>query len=294
MKKISLIIICIFVAFLGTAQTKKTNNKKQTPTHTTVTAPLKKDAKNQHVEISTELGSMIIKLYDETPLHRDNFIKLVNEGFYDSLLFHRVIKSFMIQGGDPTSKNASPETMLGAGDNGYKIMPEFRPDIFHKRGSLAAARDNNPQQMSSGCQFYIVQGRKYTSQELEQIINNRNLQRKQELLYKVYQSDSVQATVSSLQNTGDKEVIRAYMDKIHANIDETYKRLYPNADKVNLDQMQTYMEYGGAPHLDGAYTVFGEMVSGFDVLDKIASTATKPGDRPIADIRMKIRLVKQP
>ena len=296
MKKLSLIMVCISIAFFGTAQNKKSNNKKQTPTpkHTTITAPLKKDIKNQHVEISTEFGNMIVKLYDETPLHRDNFIKLVNEGFYDSLLFHRVIKSFMIQGGDPTSKNASPEAMLGAGDNGYKIMPEFRSDIFHKRGALAAARDNNPQQMSSGCQFYIVQGRKYTAQELEQMINNKNLQRKQELLYKVYQSDSVQATVSSLQNTGDKEVVRAYMDKIHASIDETYKRMYPNADKVNLDQMQTYMEYGGAPHLDGSYTVFGELVSGFDVLDKIATTNTKPGDRPVNDIRMKMRLVPQP
>jgi cyclophilin family peptidyl-prolyl cis-trans isomerase len=137
-----------------------------------------------------------------------------------------------------------------------------------------------------------VQGRKYTAQELEQIINNKNLQRKQEMLYKVYQSDSVQATMSSLQNTGDKEVFRAYMDKIHAGIDEAYKRAYPNADQVNIDQMQTYMEMGGAPHLDGSYTVFGEIVSGFDVLDKIAETSTKPGDRPISDIRMKMRLVK--
>jgi len=294
MKKISLAVVCIFIAFLGSAQNKKGSAKKPAPKHTTVTAPIKKDAKNQHVEISTEFGTMVLRLYDETPLHRDNFIKLVNEGFYDSLLFHRIIKSFMIQGGDPTSKNAAPEAMLGAGDNGYKILPEFRPDIYHKRGSLAAARDNNPQQMSSGCQFYIVQGRKYTAQELEQVLNNRNLQRKQELLYKVYQSDSVQATMSSLQNTGDKEVFRAYMDKIHASIDETYKRMYPNADKVNVDQMQTYMEFGGAPHLDGAYTVFGEMISGFDVLDKIAAAPTKPGDRPISDIRMKVRLIKQP
>jgi cyclophilin family peptidyl-prolyl cis-trans isomerase len=292
MKKSILTLICIFIAFFGSAQNKKTNTKKPSPKHTTVTKPIEKTKKNQQVEIITEFGTMVVSLYDETPLHRDNFIKLVSEGFYDSLLFHRVIKSFMIQGGDPTSKNATPDAMLGAGDIGYKIMPEFRSNLFHKRGTLAAARDNNPQQMSSGCQFYIVQGRKYTAQELEQIINNKNLQRKQEMLYKVYQSDSVQATMSSLQNTGDKEVFRAYMDKIHAGIDEAYKRAYPNADKVNIDQMQTYMEMGGAPHLDGSYTVFGEIVSGFDVLDKIAETSTKPGDRPISDIRMKMRLVK--
>lgn len=290
MKKLSVSILFILLAFFGSAQNKKTSNKKPKPTHTTVTKPIE-PSKNQKVEISTDFGKMVLVLYNETPLHRDNFIKLVKEGFYDSLLFHRVIKSFMIQGGDPTSKNAAPDAMLGAGDNGYKILPEFRSDIFHKRGALAAARDNNPEQKSSGCQFYIVQGRKYTQQELEQVFNNRNLQRKQELLYKVYQSDSVQAAMSALQNTGDKEVMRAYMDKIHASIDLEYKRRYPNADKLNIDQIQTYMEFGGAPHLDGSYTVFGELISGWEVLDAIANTQTKPGDRPVSDVRMKIKLI---
>jgi cyclophilin family peptidyl-prolyl cis-trans isomerase len=245
----------------------------------------------QLVEISTSYGVMVVKLYNETPLHRDNFIKLVRQGFYDSLLFHRIIKSFMIQGGDPLSKHADSNAMLGSGDNGNKIPPEFNAELFHKRGALAAARDNNPQKMSSGCQFYIVQGRRYSAQELEQIINSRNLARKQELLYQCYQSDSVQATVSAFQNMGDKEQTRLYMERIQLAVDKMYKEMYPDATVINENQVQTYIEYGGAPHLDGSYTVFGELVSGWDVLDKIAMVQTKPGDRPAVDVRMKMRLL---
>jgi cyclophilin family peptidyl-prolyl cis-trans isomerase len=181
--------------------------------------------------------------------------------------------------------------MLGSGDNGNKIPPEFNAELFHKRGALAAARDNNPQKMSSGCQFYIVQGRRYSAQELEQIINSRNLARKQELLYQCYQSDSVQATVSAFQNMGDKEQTRLYMERIQLAVDKMYKEMYPDATVINENQVQTYIEYGGAPHLDGSYTVFGELVSGWDVLDKIAMVQTKPGDRPAVDVRMKMRLL---
>ena len=123
--------------------------------------------KNQYVKISTAKGEVIIKLYNETPLHRDNFIKLAKEGFYNGTLFHRVIKSFMIQGGDPNSKTAKPDSLLGNGDVGYTIPAEFNPNLFHKKGVLAAARDNNPAKASSGCQFYIVQGKKYTAAELQ-------------------------------------------------------------------------------------------------------------------------------
>jgi cyclophilin family peptidyl-prolyl cis-trans isomerase len=197
----------------------------------------------------------------------------------------------MIQGGDPLSKHADSNAMLGSGDNGYKIPAEFNPELFHKRGTLAAARDNNPEKMSSGCQFYIVQGKRYTGQELEQIINSRNMTRKQELLYQVYQTDTVQAAMSAFQNLGDKEQTRLYMESVHVAVDKMYKEKYPDAAVINDNQIQTYMEFGGAPHLDGSYTVFGELVSGWDVLDKIAMVQTKPGDRPVLDVRMKMRLL---
>jgi cyclophilin family peptidyl-prolyl cis-trans isomerase len=304
MKKISIVVILLIsIVGSGLAQTKKPADPKKTstkstskkaapePKHTLVYGNNVPKEQQQLVEISTSYGVMVVKLYNETPLHRDNFIKLVRQGFYDSLLFHRIIKSFMIQGGDPLSKHADSNAMLGSGDNGNKIPPEFNAELFHKRGALAAARDNNPQKMSSGCQFYIVQGRRYSAQELEQIINSRNLARKQELLYQCYQSDSVQATVSAFQNMGDKEQTRLYMERIQLAVDKMYKEMYPDATVINENQVQTYIEYGGAPHLDGSYTVFGELVSGWDVLDKIAMVQTKPGDRPAVDVRMKMRLL---
>ncbi|MDZ4667432.1 MAG: peptidylprolyl isomerase [bacterium] len=296
MKKISLFILfSISMSLVSLAQTKKTNKAKPAAKpaakHTTIYASKAPVAKNTMVEISTIYGKMVVKLYNETPIHRDNFIKLVKEGFYDSLLFHRIIKSFMIQGGDPLSKTADSNAMLGAGDIGYKLPAEINPELFHKRGALAAARDNNPEKMSSGCQFYIVQGRTYTAKELESILNNRNMTHKQEILYKIYQSDTVQATLSAFQNMGDKDQTRTYMDKVHVVVDQTYKTMYPDAEKPNQNQVQTYLEFGGAPHLDGSYTVFGELVSGFDVLDAIANTQTKPGDRPVTDLRMKMRLL---
>ena len=193
--------------------------------------------KETMVEISTDLGNIRLKLFNETPLHRDNFIKLVKEGFYDSLLFHRVINGFMIQGGDPDSKNAPSGKMLGSGDVGYKIPAEIRDTLYHRKGALAAARDGNPQKASSGCQFYIVHGRKFQDAELN----------------------------SFEQRSGKK-------------LSETQKELYKNT--------------GGSPWLDGDYTVFGEVVSGMDVVDQIAATPVGQADRPVKDIRFSIKLVE--
>jgi peptidylprolyl isomerase len=260
-----------------------------TPKHTTVKRPA--PTKEQMVEITTNFGVIVVKLYNETPQHRDNFIKLVKEGFYDSLMFHRVINTFMIQGGDPNSKNADSTAMLGNGDVGYKIPGEFNKDLFHKRGALAAARDNNPERASSGCQFYIVHGRKFNQQELEQILNSRNMNNKQGILYSCYQRDTVQAAIYQIQQSGDKERLREYMANLQKIVDAMYKEQFPDAEKVNLDQMGVYMNEGGAPHLDGSYTVFGEVVSGMEVVDKIATQKTGTADRPIADIRMKMRLL---
>lgn len=220
------LLICLTIIALlaqGAYAQKKKKQMEKTPTDTLV-------------EITTDFGTMKLKLYKETPLHRANFIKLVSEGFYDSLLFHRVIKDFMIQGGDPQSINAAPGQMLGAGDVGYKIPAELVDTLFHKKGVLAAARDNNPQKASSGCQFYIVQGKKMTEQELTMAEGRLGF-------------------------------------------------------KLSEAQRQAYMNVGGSPWLDRNYTVFGEVVEGLDVIDKIAAVETLPGDRPKQDVRMKVKLV---
>jgi peptidyl-prolyl cis-trans isomerase B (cyclophilin B) len=301
MKKISIFLLSlILVIGTSSAQTKKATTKPTTkpaaktttkaPVHTVVKQPKKE--KEQRVEITTEFGTMIVKLYNETPKHRDNFIKLVNEKFYDSLLFHRVIKSFMIQGGDPTSKYADSTDALGSGDIGYRIPAEINQYLYHKKGALAAARDNNPEKASSGCQFYIVHGKTFTTQELEQMLNSRNLNNKQTILYACYQTDSVQKAVSSLQQSGDKEALRRYMENLQKVVDARYAEEYPKAFEVNLDHMGEYVNLGGAPHLDGSYTVFGEVELGLEVIDKIANQPTMPGDRPISNIRMKMRLLK--
>lgn len=189
------------------------------------------------VEIKTDFGVMKVKLYNATPQHRDNFIKLVQAGFYDSLLFHRVIKGFMIQGGDPLSKNAQPGVMLGNGDVGYTVPAEFVDSIFHKKGALCAARTENPEKASSGCQFYIVQGQAYTPEQL--------------------------------------------------NMMEIQRRI-----KLNDAQKNIYMTLGGTPFLDHNYTVFGEVIEGLDVIDKIAAVQTAPGDRPVQDVRMYMKVVQ--
>jgi cyclophilin family peptidyl-prolyl cis-trans isomerase len=192
------------------------------------------------VEISTDFGKIQVKLYDNTPLHRDNFIKLASEGFYDGIIFHRVIKSFMIQGGDPESKNADPSKMLGNGGPGYTIPAEFHKENFHKKGALAAARlgDNaNPQKASSGSQFYIVQGKQYSDLELDHMEQRMNA-------------------------------------------------------KFTTQQREAYKTVGGTPHLDGGYTVFGEVISGIEVIDAIAAVQTGQADRPVKDVKMTIRIVK--
>lgn len=189
-----------------------------------------------YVQITTDFGTMKVKLYNETPLHRDNFVKLVSEGFYDSLLFHRVIKGFMIQGGDPQSKNAAAGQMLGSGDVGYRIPAEFNDSLYHKKGVLAAARDNNPEKASSGCQFYIVQGKPMIENELQMA-----------------------------ERRSGKPMSEA--------------------------KRNDYKTIGGSVWLDGEYTVFGEVVEGLDVIDKIAAVPCGPMDRPASDVRMKMVLV---
>lgn len=231
--------ICLLLSLSTNAQNSKKNTKKSATTSTEkqevkTKAPREKEVK---IEIRTTYGTMIAKLYNETPLHRDNFIQKVKAGFFDSLLFHRVIKGFMIQGGDPQSKQATKEQMLGNGEAaGGRIPAEFNNKLFHKKGVLAAARDNNPEKASSNCQFYIVQGRKTDTAELRQMTSRSNT-------------------------------------------------------KYTPAQIEIYNRIGGTPFLDQNYTVFGEVIAGLEVLDKIAATSTQPGDRPTEDIRMFIKII---
>jgi cyclophilin family peptidyl-prolyl cis-trans isomerase len=208
-----------------------------------ITTAFARGTKNQYVRIKTSYGECIIRLYNETPKHRDNFIKLVKQGFYNGTLFHRVIQNFMIQGGDPDSKDttkAKPGAELGNGDVGYTVPAEFRDSLFHKRGVLAAARDDNPAKASSGCQFYIVEGKRFTDGKLD-----------------------------TLEQTGLK------------------------GRNIPAWQREYYKSIGGVPHLDQNYTVYGEVVTGIDMVDRIAAVKKDKNDRPLDNIPMTIELLSK-
>jgi cyclophilin family peptidyl-prolyl cis-trans isomerase len=242
---------------------------------------------NPMVVISTDLGDMKVKLYNETPLHRDNFLKLAGEGFYEDVLFHRVINHFMIQGGDPDSKGAAPGTQLGRGGPGYTVPAEFVPGLFHKKGALAAARQGdqtNPLKASSSCQFYIVQGKVWRSGELDTIEMKMNGNIRQNIF------KSVLTPFQEELNKYRQENNEAAFNKRVAEIQVRADSLYSLSPKFTFSdsQRQTYMTQGGYPMLDGAYTVFGEVVDGLEVLDKIAAVKTDQFDRPVQDIKMKI------
>lgn len=226
-KKITFLLV--FLSFFFCAFSQKVDKQQH------------KGEKVYYVKIETSYGDMVVKLYNETPLHRDNFIKLVKEGVYDGLLFHRVINEFMIQGGDPNSRDAKPGQMLGDGSLGYTIPAEFVPTLFHKKGALAAARqgDNvNPNKESSSCQFYIVQGNLWESSRLA--------------------------------------MVERSMDK-----------------HFTPEQREAYATVGGTPFLDGDYTVFGEVVEGLEVIDKIAAVPCGPMDRPVEDVKMKMTIIEK-
>jgi len=198
---------------------------------------------NYYVRIKTAFGDCIIRLYNETPLHRDNFIKLTKKGHYNGTLFHRVIQNFMIQGGDPDSRDTAknkPGMELGNGDVGYTVPAEFRDSLFHKRGVLAAARDDLPSKASSGCQFYIVEGKRFTEEDLDKLIQTRLKGR-----------------------------------------------------QIPASQRAIYKSVGGSPHLDQNYTVYGEVVSGIDMVDLIAAVKKDKNDRPLTDVAMTVSLLKK-
>ena len=232
MKKFFFLCISLFLVVVCFAQKDST---------------IKKKDRKRDVLMQTTMGDIVIRLSDSTPLHRDNFLKLVKVGYYDSLLFHRVIKDFMIQGGDPDSKRAAAGKPLGSGSPGYTVPAEFRKTLFHKKGVIAAARsgDNvNPTKASSGSQFYIAQGKVFTDAGLDSL--------------------------------------------------ETFRL---NGRKIPAEQRAVYKTVGGTPHLDQGYTVYGEVVTGLDVVDKIAAVQTSKAqdrDRPLQDVRIiKAKLIKR-
>ena len=198
------------------------------------------------VKIETRLGDIVVRLYDATPRHRDNFVKLVKEGYYDGTLFHRVIKGFMIQGGDPNSKGAAADKELGTGGPGYTLEAEIVDGLYHKRGALAAAREGdevNPERRSGGSQFYIVWGRKYSPRQMEYLIDKMRME-------------------------------------------------HPETGGMTEAQQHTYATYGGTPHLDGQYTVFGEVEEGLDVVEQIQNCETTAADRPVEDVAVKMTIIK--
>lgn len=237
------------------------------------------------VELKTSLGDIVVGLYKETPKHHDNFVKLVKEGYYNGVLFHRVINDFMIQTGDGNSKTAKPGQMLGTGDPGYTVEAEFvYPKFFHKRGALAAVRTAdqvNPERRSSGSQFYIVTGKVYNEQQIMQMEHQMN----QMNLQSIFQAKAAanQKEIMRLRMARDTAGTEALRQRLIA---ETEAEAAKNPVKLTEEQRAAYTTVGGTPHLDNQYTVFGEVLEGMDVVAKIEGVATDRNDRPTEDIKI--------
>ena len=237
------------------------------------------------VRMQTNLGTITLKLYNETPLHRDNFIKLVKDGQYEGLLFHRVINEFMIQGGDVTSKNAPLNKQLGAGDLGYTVPAEFvYPRYFHKRGALCAARtgdDSNPEKASSASQFYIVTGKVYSEGEIKQLEKQKESRLKQAIFNRLQNENKT--TIMQYYKSGDKDSLAIMRDTLIGKTEiETEKR--KEETKLTAQQREAYTTVGGVPFLDNEYTVYGELTEGIEIVDKIQKVKTNSSDRPLENI----------
>lgn len=247
------------------------------------------------VTIRTDLGEMKAILYDETPKHKENFVKLAKEGFFDSLLFHRVIQGFMIQGGDPNSKNAGPQDRLGNGGPGYTVPAEINPKFFHQKGALSAARQGdqvNPEKASSGSQFYIVQGSIVPSTQL-QGPNPTDIQKAVSKLVQQMPDNELNQQYTEAYQMGGNEAVD---EKIRETLDQLAEVTGIEIGQMDLpeEMIEAYTTVGGTPFLDNEYTVFGQVISGLDVIDSIAAVATQPGDRPIEDVKMYISVEEMP
>lgn len=244
------------------------------------------------VRIKTTEGDILVRLYDETPLHRDNFVKLAKEQFYDGTLFHRVIKDFMIQGGDPDSKNAPRGKMLGTGGPGYTVAAELvYPQLFHKRGALSAARlgdDANPERKSSGSQFYLVWGKTYNAAELKQMERQMGMQQEQQVFNELVKQHHNE--IMTYRRNRDRDGLQALQERLVAETKAQSKQ--QGTPTFTPQQVEAYTTVGGTPFLDNQYTVFGEVEEGLDVVERIQNCATMAGDRPQDDISMTVEVVE--
>lgn len=262
-----------------------------------VSAKTPRKKREKLVLIETQYGNIKVKLYNETQLHKENFLNLVKNHFYDSLIFHRVIEDFMIQGGDPDIVKTQNNQQLKNVDYTTLIPAEIRADKFHKRGALCAARmgDNvNPEKKSSPTQFYLVQGRVFSQKDLELIESQRNFSVKQKLLADFFKTEEGKIAEQQLQDLYNQRKLSAMNDFC----DSIANKLVVDNPNIELfsfspEQKKAYTTIGGSPHLDGDYTVFGEVVDGLNVIDSIAAVETNNRNRPFTDIIMKMRIVKK-
>ena len=278
MKKIMILVVALVVVSVSSMIIAKENKNIKMENQT-------ENLKDALVDIKTSVGDIRIRLYGETPKHRDNFLKLVKEGFYEDVLFHRVINQFMIQTGDPSSKGAPAGKSLGTGGPGYDIDAEIiYPQYFHKRGALAAARQGdevNPDRRSSGSQFYIVTGKVYNAGQLAQMEKQLQYQQMQTIFNDLAKQH--RDTIMAMRRNRDQAGLQALQEEL---VKKTEDEAAKNPAKFTQAQIDAYTTVGGTPHLDGTYTVFGEVVEGMDVVAKIETTATGAQDRPKEDIKI--------
>lgn len=279
---------------LVSCQKSQATTSEDTDRASTPTSPQKSQAMTQSnpndsndvlVDIKTTMGDIRIRLFGDTPAHRDNFVKLVNQGYYNGVLFHRVISDFMIQTGDPDSKTAAKGQQLGSGGPGYTLEAEIQfPKHFHQRGALAAARTGdqiNPERRSSGSQFYIVTGQTYSAAQLDRMESQLRQAQMQGIFNQLATERMDQ--IRQMQAAGDSQGLQKLQEELIAI---TESKVDPNAPVLTPEMRQAYSTVGGAPHLDGQYTVFGQVESGMDVVDKIEKVATDRSDRPVDDVKI--------
>lgn len=291
-KLLSLAFVLIGTLNCGIASAQATSIEKSTSEKIEMEKTVKgENIPGPVVEIKTTLGDITVKLYDDTPLHRDNFLKLVKDGYYEGVLFHRVINNFMVQTGDPDSKDAPAGKMLGSGNPGYTIEAEIDyPKHYHKYGALAAARTGdavNPERRSSGSQFYIVTGQKVSKNQLDMMTQQSVMSERRAMFNKL--ASEHMDSIKSMQASGDKEGLEKLQN-------ELIKKVEAEIPGAPLDESiaADYTTIGGTPHLDGQYTVFGEVLEGMDVVEKIQNMETDRNDRPVEDVKiLSVKVLKE-
>ncbi|MBW6534361.1 MAG: peptidylprolyl isomerase [Mariniphaga sp.] len=251
-------------------------------------------AQSKKVRISTNLGDMTFMLYDDTPKHRNAFLDLAQEGYYNETLFYRVIQDFLIQGGSKSSKDAPPGKRIGYGDPDHTVDDEILPHYFHKKGALCAPRqpdEVNPWQQSDISQFYVVKGRVHSSGELDtlEMAVNRPIRNK---IVNKYLNDEVRAQLQELREEKKVKEFREIADRVRQQIETEYN-MQTGVLEFSEEQREAYTTIGGYPDLDGQYTIFGECISGFETIDKIAALKTDENNRPFTDVKITVTVLNE-